>query len=142
MRELWTSRLGCGSSGWSVTPRCSGKNAIGFDVLPPTDQHLKDLGLPLGDRLRLLKAAAVLAGPAEPRSAAEEKPGTSSEPTPAARLAEAERRQLTVLFCDLVGSTELAVRLDPEDMGDVIHAYHGACTEVVESWGGHVAKYG
>ena len=54
---------------------------------------------------------------------------------------EAERRQLTVLFCDLVGSTELSARLDPEDMGAVIRAYHGACTEAVERWGGHVAKY-
>ena len=54
---------------------------------------------------------------------------------------EAERRQLTVLFCDLVGSTELAARLDPEDMGAVIRAYQECCAEVVERWGGHVAKY-
>jgi class 3 adenylate cyclase len=53
----------------------------------------------------------------------------------------AERRQLTVLFCDLVGSTELAARLDPEDMGEIIRAYHSRCTEVIQSWGGHVAKY-
>jgi class 3 adenylate cyclase len=45
------------------------------------------------------------------------------------------------MFADLVGSTELAARLDPEDMGQVIRAYHGACTDVVERWGGHVAKY-
>ena len=48
---------------------------------------------------------------------------------------------MTVLFCDLVGSTELAARLDPEDMGAVMRAYHGACAEVVERWDGHVAKY-
>jgi class 3 adenylate cyclase/predicted ATPase len=118
------------------------ENAIGFDVLPQlTDEHLKDLGLPLGDRLRLLKAAAVLAGPAEPRSAAEAKPGTSPEPTLTARPVEAERRQLTVLFCDLVGSTELSARLDPEDMAAVIRAYQGCCSEAVGRWGGHVAKY-
>ena len=46
-----------------------------------------------------------------------------------------------MLFCDLVGSTELAARLDPEDMGQVIRAYQGCCTEVVERWDGHVAKY-
>jgi class 3 adenylate cyclase len=46
-----------------------------------------------------------------------------------------------VLFCDLVGSTELAARLDPEDMGQVIRAYHSTCTEVIERWEGHVAKY-
>ena len=54
---------------------------------------------------------------------------------------KAERRQLTVLFCDLVGSTELSARLDPEDMGRVIRAYQDACTEEIERWGGHVAKY-
>jgi class 3 adenylate cyclase/predicted ATPase len=46
-----------------------------------------------------------------------------------------------VLFCDLVGSTQLSARLDPEDMGGVIRAYQGCCTEVVERWGGHVARY-
>ena len=46
-----------------------------------------------------------------------------------------------MLFCDLVGSTELAARLDPEDMGAVIRAYQECCAEVVERWGGHVAKY-
>jgi hypothetical protein len=97
------------------------ENAIGFDVLPQlTDEHLKDLGLPLGDRLRLLKAAAALNGPAEPGSGVDQKPGTSPEPPPTARPAEAERRQLTVLFCDLVGSTTLAARLDPEDMGIIL----------------------
>jgi class 3 adenylate cyclase len=54
---------------------------------------------------------------------------------------EAERRQLTVMFCDLVGSTALAARLDPEDMGRVIRAYQECCAQVVERWGGHVAKY-
>jgi class 3 adenylate cyclase/predicted ATPase len=118
------------------------ENAIGFDVLPQlTDEHLKDLGLPLGDRLRLLKAVAVLAGSAEPRSAAEAKPDTSPEPPPNARPAKAERRQLTVLFCDLVGSTTLVARLDPEDMGAIIRAYHRCCAKVVERWGGHVARY-
>ena len=53
---------------------------------------------------------------------------------------EAERRQLTVLFCDLVGSTELASRLDPEDMGALMRAYHAACKETVGRWEGHVAK--
>ena len=54
---------------------------------------------------------------------------------------EAERRQLTVLFCDLVGSTELAARLDPEDMGQVIGAYQGGSATVVKRWGGHIARY-
>src|SRR5262245_29267362 len=53
----------------------------------------------------------------------------------------AERRQLTVLFCDLVGSTALSTRLDPEDMGRVIRAYQSTCTDEVGRWGGHIAKY-
>jgi class 3 adenylate cyclase len=54
---------------------------------------------------------------------------------------EAERRQLTLMFVDLVGSTELAARLDPEDLSRVIRAYQEHCAEVVERWGGHIAKY-
>jgi class 3 adenylate cyclase len=54
---------------------------------------------------------------------------------------DAERRQMTVLFCDLVGSTELSARLDPEDMGQVIRSYQDTYTEVVERSGGHVNKY-
>src|SRR6266436_2693676 len=55
--------------------------------------------------------------------------------------AEAERRQLTVMFCDLVGSTELAARLDPEDLREVIAAYHRAVADVVRGFDGFVAKY-
>jgi class 3 adenylate cyclase len=52
-----------------------------------------------------------------------------------------ERRQLTVMFCDLVGSTALSARLDPEDLRGIITAYHRCCTELVERNGGFVAKY-
>src|SRR5687767_11306654 len=86
----------------------------------------------VGHRRKLLDAIAVLQKATAPPSA---------QPTAATRPGQAERRQLTVLFCDLVGSTELAARLDPEDMGQVIRTYHGACTETIERWGGHVAKY-
>src|SRR6516164_7570498 len=55
--------------------------------------------------------------------------------------ASAERRQLTVMFCDLVGSTALSARLDPEDLRSIITAYHRCCTELVERNGGFVAKY-
>ena len=90
---------------------------IGPDVLPDlTDSDLEKLGVPLGDRKRLLKAIASF-GPAqmvaEPRG---------PSPTPSSTDA-AERRQLTVMFCDLVGSTALSARLDPEDMREVIAAY-------------------
>jgi class 3 adenylate cyclase len=55
--------------------------------------------------------------------------------------ADAERRQLTVLFCDLVGSTELAARLDPEVLRDVVHAYQQVCDAVIKRFRGHVAQY-
>ena len=101
-------------------------------VLPElTEADLKELGLPLGPRKLLLKAIAAL----QRRSTAEPMPASKTT-SPAA-----ERRQLTVMFCDLVGSTELAARLDPEDMGAVIRAYQECCAEVVERWGGHVAKF-
>ena len=109
--------------------------AVGPDVLPDlTDRDLEKLGVPLGDRKRLLKAIASF-GPAqmvaEPRG---------PPPTPSSTDA-AERRQLTVMFCDLVGSTALSARLDPEDMREVIAAYHRCCAELITKAGGFVAKY-
>src|SRR5206468_6286666 len=62
-------------------------------------------------------------------------------PEPAVAAPTAERRQLTVMFCDLVGSTELSARLDPEDLREVIAAYHRAVADVVGSFDGFVAKY-
>src|SRR5205823_1963243 len=71
-------------------------------------------------------------------------PGPAEKPAPAEAAAptrEAERRQITVMFCDLVGSTELASRLDPEDLREVIGAYHRAVAETVGRFAGFVAKY-
>jgi class 3 adenylate cyclase len=111
------------------------ENEIDWDVLPElTESDLERLGLPLGPRKKLLKAIAAL-------STETAEVAIDAMPSPGTVTREAERRQLTVLFCDLVGSTELARRLDPEDMGQVIRAYQGTCTETVECWGGHVAKY-
>jgi class 3 adenylate cyclase len=115
-------------------------NAIDVEVLPDlTDADLAALGVLLGHRKKLLKTIAALQAPVAGEPAAGEAvPLPASTP---ARSPEAERRQLTVLFVDLVGSTALAARLDPEDMGRVIRAYHETCTQVVERWDGHVAKY-
>ena len=117
--------------------RAFAQNGIAGDILRElTDADLRELGLNLGDRKRLLKAiAALTAGPTDGRADTAEPVAMPAVPR------EAERRQLTVMFVDLVGSTELSAKFDPEDMGQVIRAYHGACTEVVERWGGHVAKY-
>ena len=88
-------------------------NEIDLDVLPDlTEADLVTLGLPLGPRRKLLKAIAGLREGAPPSLTANE---IAEVPATAPR-SEAERRQLTVMFCDLVGSTALASRLDPEDL--------------------------
>jgi class 3 adenylate cyclase len=110
------------------------ENAIDDTVLPTlTSEDLKDLGVSLiGHRRRLLDAIAALG--ANPAIA----PATSRD---AWRPPEAERRQLTVMFCDLVGSTALATRLDPEDLRELIGSYHRAVAAVVGGFDGFVAKY-
>src|SRR6266404_2355899 len=109
-------------------------NEIDARVIPSlTAEDLKDLGVNLvGHRRRLLDAIAALGSPLPnpPPLAGEGRVGV-----------EAERRQLTVTFCDLVGSTELSARLDPEDLREVIAAYHRAVAEVVAGFDGFVAKY-
>jgi class 3 adenylate cyclase/tetratricopeptide (TPR) repeat protein len=111
-------------------------NEIDERVLPGlTADDLKDLGVTLvGHRRRLLDAIATLG---EPRSQLAPSEPVASPPP----MFGAERRQLTVLFCDLVGSTALSARLDPEDLSEVIAAYHAAVREEVGRVGGYVAKY-
>jgi class 3 adenylate cyclase/predicted ATPase len=107
---------------------------IDADILPElTDVDLEKLGIPLGHRKRLLRAISGLTA-AEPLAA----PSASTGPKP---QDAAERRQLTVMFCDLVGSTALSVRLDPEELRDVYAAYHRCVAAVIERGGGFVAKY-
>jgi class 3 adenylate cyclase/predicted ATPase len=112
-------------------------NDIDFSVLRHlTDQHLKDLGVSLGHRLKMLQAIRDL-GEASAAATAPSPPA-GTEPT---RPDDAERRQLTVVFCDLVGSTALSTRLDPEDLRAVIGAYHKCVAETVARFDGFVAKY-
>jgi class 3 adenylate cyclase/predicted ATPase len=112
---------------------------IDADVLPQlTADDLIAVGVAsVGHRRKLLSAIAAL-NQSEP--SARDAPTPPTAPAPDRRL-EAERRQLTVLFCDLVGSTALSARLDPEDMSAVMRAYQESCAEVVRRWEGHVAKY-
>src|SRR6516162_4778866 len=114
------------------------ENEIDLRVLPElTADDLKELGVAaIGHRRLLLKAIADLAADAG-RVAAEDVPTAS----PANATAEAERRQLTVMFCDLVGSTALSTRHDPEDLRELIGDYHGAVAETVGRFDGFVAKY-
>ena len=107
-------------------------NQIDSEVLRKlTGDDLKELGVAsVGHRRKLLSAIAELSGTFAELAAA-------AKPVHAA----AERRQLTVMFCDLVGSTAISARLDPEDMREMIAAYHQCCASLIERGGGFVAKY-
>ncbi len=110
-------------------------NEIDTDVLPElTEIDLEKLGVPLGHRKRLLKAIAGL-------GAAEKLPPTLSPAPVRPETDAAERRQVTVMFSDLVGSTALSARMDPEDLREVISAYQKCVAETVQRFGGFVAKY-
>jgi len=136
----WLNRLGL-----EQYERAFRENDVDAEVLPElTAEDLIGLGVTsIGHRRKLLAAIAAL----------REKPATANEntvPIKGAGLAEdpgrlasstAERRQLTVMFCDLVGSTPLSARLDPEDLRGIIGAYHRCATEIVEAFGGFVARY-
>src|SRR6516162_1336661 len=106
------------------------ENDVDGQVLPRlTADDLISIGVTsVGHRRRLLDAIASLAG---------EAPAARASPV----RADPERRQLTVMFCDLVGSTPLAARLDPEDLRGILGAYHRCVTEIVEGFGGFVARY-
>src|SRR6202051_733310 len=111
------------------------ENRIDFSVLPDlTDHDLEKLGVLLGDRRKMLRAI---------RELADDTPVTSHPPAVAEARPQdaAERRQLTVMFCDLVGSTALSAKLDPEDLRGIFGAYHHCCAALVERNGGFVAKY-
>jgi class 3 adenylate cyclase/predicted ATPase/ABC-type transport system involved in cytochrome c biogenesis ATPase subunit len=116
------------------------ENAIDGDVLPElTESDLEKLGVPLGDRKRLIKAiAATLAdSPGALTTSGGEDDGQSGEPRPAT----AERRHLTVMICDLVGPAALSGRLDPEEMGAVMNAYHATCARIVQAYDGFVGDF-
>ena len=110
-------------------------NRIDISVLPHlTDQDLKDIGIPLGHRRKILAAINLGAGSIQPIGEASRvaEPKTPDAP---------ERRFVTVLFSDLVGSTALSASIDPEDLREVISAYQMCVTETVRRFDGFVAKY-
>jgi class 3 adenylate cyclase/tetratricopeptide (TPR) repeat protein len=113
---------------------------IDFDVLCDlTESDLAQLGITLGDRKRLMRAIAKLAEGSVPPAA--EAPGPPAAGPPMGTVREAERRQLTVMFCDMVGSTALSARMDPEDLHEVIRRYQGACAEVIARFEGYIGHY-
>src|SRR5256885_12257002 len=108
-------------------------NAVDLSVLRDlTEQDLRDLGVLLGHRRKILRAIAQFDGVAPTPIE------TATEPV---RRDEAERRHLTVMICDLVGSTALSARLDPEDMRVVIDAYHAACARITRTYDGFLAEF-
>jgi class 3 adenylate cyclase len=110
-------------------------NEIDLDALAyVTEDDLEKLGVALGARRKILAAVAQLAK--EPIAKNDE----SSRPT-AEISTGAERRQLTVMFCDMVGSTALSTRIDPEDYRDAIRAYQDACAGVIARFDGYVARF-
>src|SRR5215471_14631662 len=120
-------------------------NEIDWEVLPKlTSEDLREIGVAaIGHRRKLLDAIAALrmevpATAMPPASAAAVTAAPSASPAPPA---DAERRQLTVMFCDLVGSTALSTRHDPEDLRELIGDYHGAVAETVGRFDGFIAEY-
>jgi class 3 adenylate cyclase/predicted ATPase len=112
-------------------------NEIDMDLLGQVDdQILKDIGVSAaGHRLRIRNAIAKMGLPTAPDA----RPTTANAPE--ILPTSVERRQLTVMFCDLVGSTALSGKLDPEDLRGIIGSYHRCCTDLIERNGGFVAKY-
>jgi class 3 adenylate cyclase len=126
--KQWLEGLGLGQY-----ERVLIENDVDFDILPQlSDADLKDLGFSLGHRRRLLSALRDKAASPAPAPALAERPDVEEQ---------AERRQLTVLFCDLVGSTELSQRLDPERLREIMGRYHDAVAGAVVASEGHVAKF-
>jgi class 3 adenylate cyclase len=115
-------------------------NAIDDAVLPQlTPDDLKDIGVAqVGHRRKLLNAIAVLGDPAPAATPVAVDP---ISPTVTAAPSGGERRQLTVMFCDLVGSTALGEKLDPEELRSLLHAYRTLCGEVIARYDGFVARY-
>src|SRR5262245_31917957 len=119
----WLNALGLGQYAQRFAD-----NDIDTNVLPDlTEADLEKIGVSLGHRKRILRAIAEL-----------QETASSSEAT---RADAPQRRQLTVMFCDLVGSTPLSTRLDPEELRDIIGAFHRCCVEQIAKSDGVVARY-
>src|SRR6202521_4479463 len=134
---VWLRRLGL--ERYEVAFR---ENEIDETVLPSlTHETLKELGVTaVGHRLKLLDAVAALRADASGKAPSADVATASSAPS-ASPEDRAERRQVTVMFSDLVGSTALSARMDPEDFREVISAYQKCVAETVGRFGGFVAKY-
>src|SRR5215469_3591301 len=135
---VWLRSLGLGK--YEAAFR---ENEIDGTVLPSlTDEHLKELGVTaLGHRVKLLDAIAALPKDANVQTAtASARPSAATPSAVPVVEAVGERRYLTVMFCDLVGSTSISAQLDAEEWRDLVRSYLDAASEAVTEMGGHVAK--
>ena len=125
----WLESLGLGQYASAFD-----ENAIAWSVLPKLDHELlKEMGITaIGHRIQILEAAAAIDSEEPLQEPELDQPATSGD---------AERRQLTVMFCDLVGSTELSQQLDPEDLREINRAYQDACKTGIDRYDGYVARY-
>src|ERR1700720_3644386 len=134
---VWLRSLGLGK--YEAAFR---ENEIDETVLPSlTHETLKELGvMAVGHRLKLLDAIAALRIDTGVKASSADE-ATAPSATSVSPEDRAERRQVTVMFSDLVGSTALSARMDPEDLREVISAYQKCVAETVQRFGGFVAKY-
>ena len=127
--SAWLHRLGLGKYAKAFED-----NEIEFDFLPHvTENMLEQIGVPVGPRAKLLAAISELGS--SPADLSQFEPGERTKSRSTIGPRPAERRQITVMFCDLVDSTKFASGLDPEDFKAVMHAYQSACGAVIERYG-------
>jgi hypothetical protein len=147
-RQAWTNR-DRGSEELAVRHRLGqpggdfASNGIDWDILLEFNEtDLKELGLSLGDRKRLLRAISGLKRDAPTAQAPAAGPMPPALPVTSQRASNVvQLASITVMFIDLVGSTPLSEKLDPEDMREVLHAFHEDCASAIEAEDGHTAYY-
>jgi class 3 adenylate cyclase/predicted ATPase len=132
----WLGRQGLGQYAQTFA-----ENHIDYSVLPDlTEVDLEKLGISLGHRKKLLRAIDAVWGTRQARDTTKVA-RTGAEATSPVQHREAEFRQITVMFCDLVGSTQLSEKLDPEDLQKIIDSYRRECSTAIRRYGGEVARY-
>src|SRR5271154_3426230 len=125
----WLGEIGLGAHAASFAAQ-----GVDLDLLADlSEADLKELGLTIGDRKRLVRAMNA-------RAHGSGAPATLGARSPRPE-AQADRRQLTVMFIDLIDSSPLAQRFDPEEMRQILRAFHEACAAAVEAHEGHIAQY-
>ena len=132
----WLDGIGLGQYAQAFADNGIDREALAY----LREEDFERLGVLLG-HMRRLQAAIKTLSANDPATRPVPPPSPSPEPQAEPQTAEAERRQLTVMFCDLVGSTALSQSLDPEDLRDVMRSYQDAVVGAVSRFGGHVAKY-